>query len=73
MKVNKKLGMMTMALSLSGLLVACGEDETTNTDTNMSDDGRDDGWKRPFRDGYVRVWGRPRGLEVSGEPDVRGR
>ncbi|MDX5323110.1 MAG: YdhK family protein [Exiguobacterium sp.] len=37
MKVNKKLGMMTMALSLSGLLVACGEDETTNTDTNMSD------------------------------------
>lgn len=37
MKVNKKLGMMTMALSLSGLLVACGEDETTNNDTNMND------------------------------------
>ncbi|UTT43413.1 YdhK family protein [Exiguobacterium aurantiacum] len=37
MKVNKKLGMMTMALSLSGLLVACGEDEAPNTDTNMND------------------------------------
>ena len=37
MKWNKKLGMMTMALSLSGLLVACGEDDTTNNDTNMND------------------------------------
>lgn len=37
MKVNKKLGMMTMALSLSGLLVACGEDETMNSDTNMNE------------------------------------
>lgn len=37
MKLNKKLGMMTMALSLSGLLVACGEDETMNSDTNMND------------------------------------
>ncbi|WP_058764768.1 YdhK family protein [Exiguobacterium chiriqhucha] len=37
MKWNKKLGMMTMALSLSGLLVACGENDTTNNDTNMND------------------------------------
>ncbi|RHB49301.1 YdhK family protein [Exiguobacterium sp. AM39-5BH] len=37
MKWNKKLGMMTMALSLSGLLVACGEDDTTNTNPNMND------------------------------------
>lgn len=37
MNLSKKLATITMALSLSGLLAACGEDDTTNSNTNMND------------------------------------
>lgn len=59
MKWNKKLGMMTMALSLSGLLVACGEDDTTNNDTNMN------GQMEETMDGNDHS-----GMDMSGSGDV---
>jgi len=59
MKVNKKLGMMTMALSLSGLLVACGEDEAMNNDTNMNDQMEE------TMDGNDHA-----GMDMSGSGDV---
>ncbi|WP_201739965.1 hypothetical protein [Exiguobacterium sp. SL-9] len=60
MKWNKNLGLMTMALSLSGLLVACGENDTTNNDTNMFFFG-----DMPYPPEYPKMPGEPKRVQPS--------